>query len=201
MFPLGTVVFPHTVLPLRVFEPRYRQLTADCLAGAREFGTVLIERGSEVGGGDVRSGLGTRVAIVDAREAPDGQWTLLTVGTGRVRVARWLDDDPYPRAEVTDALEAAWSAGADEAFEVADREVRRSLVLRAALGEVSAPVHLELAPERPAAAWQLAAVSPLGALDRHTILALDDPADRLGRLAAMVAEENGFLEARLALDP
>ena len=199
MFPLGTVVFPHTVLPLRVFEPRYRQLMTDCLAGGREFGTVLIERGSEVGGGDVRSGLGTLVAIVEAQEAPDGQWALLTVGTGRVRVVRWLADDPYPRAEVEDAPEAPWSVEADAAFEAADRTVRRALALLAELDEPAPPVHVELAPERPAAAWQLAAISPLGPLDRQTLLAVDDPGDRLQRLAALVAEENEVLEARLTL--
>src|SRR5439155_458702 len=59
MFPLGTVLFPFVVLPLHVFEPRYRALTRDCLAGSGEFGVVLIERGLEVGGGDERFPVGT----------------------------------------------------------------------------------------------------------------------------------------------
>ena len=58
MFPLGTVLLPGAPLPLQVFEPRYRGLTHDCLAGVPEFGVVLIERGSEVGGGDVRTNVG-----------------------------------------------------------------------------------------------------------------------------------------------
>src|SRR5687767_6923459 len=52
MFPLGTVLFPHMVLPLHVFEPRYRVLTRRCLDGEPMFGVVLIVRGSEVGGDD-----------------------------------------------------------------------------------------------------------------------------------------------------
>ena len=58
MFPLGTVLLPGGVLPLHVFEPRYRQLVIDCLAddtGEPEFGVTMIERGSEVGGGDQRT--------------------------------------------------------------------------------------------------------------------------------------------------
>ncbi|MEC8953734.1 MAG: LON peptidase substrate-binding domain-containing protein, partial [Actinomycetota bacterium] len=51
MFPLGMVLVPSGVLPLRVFEPRYRHMLEDLLPGNREFGVVLIERGSEVGGG------------------------------------------------------------------------------------------------------------------------------------------------------
>ncbi|MET1002223.1 MAG: LON peptidase substrate-binding domain-containing protein, partial [Acidimicrobiia bacterium] len=51
MFPLGSVLFPHALLPLHVFEPRYRVMMRHCLEGDKEFGVVLIERGSEVGGG------------------------------------------------------------------------------------------------------------------------------------------------------
>ena len=63
MFPLGTVLFPSGVLPLRIFEPRYRKMLEDLLLGSREFGVVLIERGSEVGGGEVRSGIGTMARV------------------------------------------------------------------------------------------------------------------------------------------
>ena len=199
MFPLGSVVFPHTVLPLRVFEPRYRQLTKDCLAGAREFGVVLITRGSEVGGGDQRSSVGTLVSIVEAQEAADGQWALLTVGTGRVRVRRWLEDDPYPRAELEDVAEPPWSEAAEEARTAADRAVRRSLALQAELGDPAPPIGVELDPSPPAAAWQLAAISPLGPLDRQALLDLDDPVARLTRLTELVEEENAVFEARLAM--
>src|SRR3954447_12098654 len=100
MFPLGSVLLPSVFLPLHVFEPRYRALTEHCLAGEREFGVVLIERGSEVGGGDVRSPVGTVARILEAVQFDDGRWALGVVGTRRVRVTAWLDDDPYPRAEV-----------------------------------------------------------------------------------------------------
>ena len=100
MFPLGTVLFPYALLPLHVFEPRYRLMMRHVLAGDREFGVVLIERGSEVGGGDTRFDVATIARVVQASELPDGRFALATVGMRRVRVVRWLDDDPYPRAEV-----------------------------------------------------------------------------------------------------
>src|SRR5258708_27579797 len=102
MFPLGTVLFPHALLPLHVFEPRYRLMTQRVLRGEGEFGVVLIERGSEVGGGDTRFGVGTVARIVRAQELPDGGYALATVGLRRIRVTRWLADDPFPRAEVAD---------------------------------------------------------------------------------------------------
>ena len=61
MFPLGSVLLPGVVLPLHVFEPRYQQLVRDCLeTDEHEFGVVLIDRGSEVGGGDSRTDVGCR---------------------------------------------------------------------------------------------------------------------------------------------
>src|SRR4051794_7614820 len=106
MFPLGTVLFPHALLPLRVFEPRYRVMTERVLKAEREFGVVLIERGSEVGGGDTRFDVGTVAQIVRAEPLGDGGFVLATVGIRRVRVARWLPDDPYPQAEVVDFPDA-----------------------------------------------------------------------------------------------
>ena len=96
MFPLGTVLFPYALLPLHVFEPRYRLMMRHVLDGDREFGVVLIERGSEVGGGDTRFDVATVARVVQAAELPDGRYALATVGMRRVRVERWLDDDPYP---------------------------------------------------------------------------------------------------------
>src|SRR6478752_3521250 len=102
MFPLGTVLFPHALLPLRVFEARYRLMTERALRGDGEFGVVLIERGSEVGGGDTRFDVGTVARIVRAQQLPDGGFALATVGIRRIRVTAWLVDDPYPQAEVVD---------------------------------------------------------------------------------------------------
>ena len=90
MFPLGTVLLPGGVLPLHVFEPRYRQLVIDCLGGhgrPRVRGDV-DRTGSEVGGGDQRADVGTvaRITRVDALE--DGRYSVVAVGTRRIRVQR-----------------------------------------------------------------------------------------------------------------
>ena len=100
MFPLGSVVLPGVGLPLQIFEPRYRALVMTCLTQDRLFGSVLIERGSEVGGGDQRGTVGALIRIVQAEEAPDGRWAVMGVGIERLRVLEWLPDDPFPRALV-----------------------------------------------------------------------------------------------------
>ena len=107
MFPLGNVVLPGELLPLNVFEPRYRQLVLDCLAAeVPEFGVVLIERGSEVGGGDVRTSIGTVARIVRVTPLGGGRFEVVAAGVRRANVLEWLADDPYPRGDVEDWPEA-----------------------------------------------------------------------------------------------
>jgi Lon protease-like protein len=79
MFPLSNVVFPYMLLPLHIFEERYRALMVDLQDEVEpEFGVVLIERGWEVGGGDERADLGTVVRLLDAEEIEGGRWVAVT---------------------------------------------------------------------------------------------------------------------------
>jgi Lon protease-like protein len=198
MFPLGIVHFPHVVLPLQVFEPRYRVLVADCLDGDNQFGVVLIERGSEVGGGDARFDVGTLTTIVRAGIDERGLIRLDTVGTGRVRVKRWLDDDPYPRAEVVALSPPSLGPVELEALAVAEREVRRALALRTELDEPAPPYNLALDDDPSRALFQLAAVAPLGPVDKQRLLATEDAGAFLGLLAELAADEAAVLAHRLA---
>ena len=88
MFPLGSPLLPSAVLPLHIFEPRYRALARRCTDHEEPFGVVMIERGSEVGGGDVRSDVGCLATISEHQELPDGRWVMLATGGPRVRVFR-----------------------------------------------------------------------------------------------------------------
>jgi uncharacterized protein len=192
MFPLGTVLFPHALLPLRVFEPRYRLMTQRLLGAAGEFGVVLIERGSEVGGGDTRFGIGTIARIVRAQELADG-YALATVGIRRVRVTRWLSDDPYPQAEVVDLVDATSD----------DDGPRRARAL-AALSEVW-ELHRRIDPGLPEvptidavpaqASYEIAALAPIGPLDAQRVLEAPNAADRLELLAELLDDHARMLRA------
>ena len=100
MFPLGSVLLPGQLLPLHIFEARYQLMLEHCRAHGDEFGVVLIERGHEVGGGDIRSGVGTVARILDVSEAAPGHWALVAAGVRRIRVQRWHPDEPWPHADV-----------------------------------------------------------------------------------------------------
>ncbi|MFE0747734.1 LON peptidase substrate-binding domain-containing protein [Gordonia sp. NPDC058843] len=106
MFPLGTALVPGAELPLRIFEPRYRQMLDDHVDESTDpptvrFGVVLIERGSEVGGGETRSEVGTMAHAEITGRRPDGRASLSAIGRRRFRVVEWLPDDPYPQARIT----------------------------------------------------------------------------------------------------
>lgn len=200
MFPLGSVLVPGMVLPLHVFEPRYRQLVRDCTAGDGEFGVVLIARGSDVGGGDVRTEAGTLARIVQADELPDGRFVVGAVGLRRIRVERWLDDDPYPRAEVVDWPEVTDDGGPGTAAAVQEvaRLVRRAAALHAELGEPAAPVDLELSADPVIAGYQAALAVPLGPADRQDVLCAPSVDDRFVLLRDLLVDHVMVLEARLA---
>jgi uncharacterized protein len=197
MFPLGSVLFPSMVLPLHVFEPRYRALTRDCLAGDRRFGVVLIERGSEVGGGDVRFSAGTVAQIVEAAELPDGRFALGTVGVQRIRVDSWLDDDPYPLAEVEVWPDPPASDGLAAMHEENVAMLRRVLAMKAELGEPAAPATIELAADLVLAGYQAAAIAPLGPADQQALLAAESPDARAAELGTLLADQQELLSFRL----
>ena len=199
MFPLGSVLVPGMLLPLHVFEPRYRQMLAEVLDGDRCFGVVLIERGSEVGGGDVRSSVGTQARILDAARSDDGRFGVAALGEQRIRVESWLPDDPYPRAVV-----GAWpEADAEEGDSLADAcehaagLIRSALARRVELGDLAAPVSFEVLPEPCPASHQLSALGPFGAADRQRLLSAPTVAERFDLLAALAAEDLELSELRL----
>ncbi|MDT0165482.1 LON peptidase substrate-binding domain-containing protein [Actinotalea sp. AC32] len=193
MFPLGAVLFPGMPLPLRVFEPRYVAMLAAVLEDPqREFGVVLIERGSEVGGGDVRFDVGTvaRIASVDVAE---GWIELVATGAERFEVVRWLGDDPFPRAEVRELPTLDLDASAQPALDAAEALVRATLTRASEFVELTWPPDVELSARPFERIWQVAGIAPLGSLDQLTLLRSTTAAELLTTLV----EETRAADVRL----
>lgn len=199
MFPLGRILFPHERLALRVFEERYRVLVERCLAGDRRLGVVLIERGHEVGGGDARFDLGVRAAIVRAREVGDGVWLLEVGGEERLRVLRWLPDDPHPWAEVELLPDPEPGPEADGLVDGVHERARALLSLRAELGEPGPPASTSLTDQPSALAYQAASACGINALDALGLLEIAAPEDRLARVLELLDEAVTLARARLEL--
>jgi Lon protease-like protein len=191
MFPLGTVLFPGEILPLHVFEPRYRQMMTDCTNGDGSFGVVLISRGSEVGGGDQRVAIGTEARIEEASRFADGRWGVLARGVHRIVIETWLPDDPYPCATVR-SLPTAPDAADHASVAAAAGAVRRARALLSELGRVPAmgdlPPVASVAEDPDAPIWSLCAAAPLGPMDRQRLLEIDAAAERVSILTGLSLE-------------
>jgi uncharacterized protein len=200
MFPLGSVLLPRMALPLRIFEPRYRRMMSDVLERTPpEFGVVLIERGSEVGGGDTRTGVGCVARVEAHQELPDGQVALLGAGSRRIRVQRWLPEDPYPRALVTDWPDEPGAASLPDLGPITG-EVLELAGIAARIGGFSLPHDLEFSRDPSERLFELATITPIGPLDRLRVLSAPSATERLDLLSVLVTEQRILAEARLRFD-
>lgn len=206
MFPLQSALLPDEDLPLQIFEPRYTALVRDCMRDEDpRFGVVLISRGREVGGGDVRCDVGTVARITEWAELADAGRFVLRCRTGeRIQVSEWLPDDPYPQAMVQFwPDEPGEPVTADRLEELEDRMM--ALFERiAAAGDFSLPSRAVVLGadadtfDPGKRLYALASRVPIGAADRYAVLAAPSAAERLSALSDAVDSLAAVVEFQLS---
>jgi Lon protease-like protein len=182
LFPLNLVLFPDGPLPLRIFETRYYDMVRRCMREGSRFGVVAIREGRESGAGETEvCEVGTAADITDFHQLADGLLGLSCVGRQRFRiVARSRQADGLNIGEVN------WIE-AEPAVSVPARHARLQGLLRNVLpqlGEGYTSIEMRLDD----AAWvghRLAEILPLPLADKQSYLELDDPLERLDRLALL----------------
>ncbi len=206
MFPLERAMLPGEELPLRIFEPRYSAMVADCLAmDDPAFGVVLIAAGREVGGGDARSDVGTMAHITEVSEFGDGRYRLNCVMAERIRVLEWQPDNPYPRAAIQEwPDEPGEPVGADAIRDIEDTMIALfERIARARGAEVSGRDIVAGADAAPDAAMWLYALTtrlPMGEADRYSVLAAPTVAARVTALREAVETVSALVEFQLSGD-
>jgi Lon protease-like protein len=204
MFPLESVRLPGEDLPLRIFEPRYGALVRECLAGAREFGVVLIAAGREVGGGDARCDVGTMAHIVNCDDQGGGRYLLDCQMRERIRVTSWLDDDPYPRADVESwPDEPGRNVTAGDIEVVEDRLMELFERIASSRQATLPPKHELLGEPEPGddagkRLYALASRVPMGQADRYSVLEAPSAGVRLDALRDAVETVAAMIEFQLA---
>lgn len=200
MFPLGSVLFPHGSLPLHIFEIRYQKLLNHALEAEREFGVVLITRGSEVGGGEERAEIGTIAKIQEYQRFDDGRAAVMSTGTKRFQVLEWLDDDPFPRATVRELEPEIVRAEDRDHLAIAHKSFDELLELGLRLGRLDSVPDSDWLTDVDDASWQLAGRSPCSAHDQYSILAAPTRVERLRKIDALLKDVYADLELMGGMD-
>ncbi|HTW05631.1 MAG TPA: LON peptidase substrate-binding domain-containing protein [Streptosporangiaceae bacterium] len=202
LFPLGTVLYPGLLLPLHIFEDRYRQLVRDLRAGPepRRFGVIAIREGRETGVDGVSAlyQIGCTATVRRTTERDDGRFDLVTIGTDRFRLASMDRSLPYLQGEVEILPEETGDPGA------AARAV--DAVQRAFLGYIEAltargmtQVSVPELPDDPLPLSYLVAASIIADLpDRQALLAEPDALARLTAERSLLVRETAMLRSLTA---
>ena len=199
LFPLAVVLLPGTPMPLHIFEPRYRRMLADALAGPREFGLVYLPPG--VREGELASGWPLCLAHVDEHEPlEDGRSNIVVRGTRRLALDHFVDDEaPYPVGLVRELPDATV---------LAEALVPRAAQARALFGRVAAAARTladDTAPppalpdDDTLLAYAIAAAVDLDLAAKHRLLATRDAAERLSQVVALLTPVATDIERRAAV--
>jgi len=199
LFPLGAVLYPGMLLPLHIFEERYRRLVRDLLARPepRRFGVIAIRKGRETGIDGVQSlyEIGCTATLRRVDELDDGRFDLVTVGTQRFRLLAIDQTLPYLQGEIEllaeDTADQAAAAPLVGALQAAFRTYLDALTERG-----GATVRIEDLPSDPVLlSFVVAATMVIDLPERQSLLDEPDTVRRLGTERALLARETAVLRA------
>jgi Lon protease-like protein len=193
LFPLGTVLYPGMILPLHIFEDRYRRLVRDLLDGPvpRKFGVIAIRRGREVGEVPELYEIGCTAVIRDVTPHADGRFDLMTVGGDRFRLLSTDRSRSYLQGSVEPLPDQVDEPGALPAVHSARAAFSEYLTL---LTERGGPViSVQQLPSEPVLlSYVIAAAMILDLPERQTLL-------EAAGARARLAEERALLRRELAM--
>ena len=199
LFPLGVVLYPGMLLPLHIFEDRYRRLVRDLLDGPepRRFGVIAIRKGRETGVEGVQSlyEIGCTATLRRVEEHQDGRFDLVTVGTQRFRLLALDQTLPYLQGEIEllpdEAVDGAAAAPAVRAVQAAFRGYLDALTEWG-----GATVRVGDLPDEPVLlSFIVAAAMVIDLPERQALLDEPDALRRLAAERAVLSRESAMLRA------
>ena len=208
LFPLGSVLFPGVVLPLHIFEHRYRQLVRDLSAlpeGApRRFGVLAIKDGHTLSdSGFAAGGQGNVTALYDVGctaeidsivEYEDGRFDITTTGVHRFRLESFDDDGLYARGEV-ELLDEVPGPDADSLAPGLTALFRKYQAALSELRGVQVGAIPELPDDPTVLSYLIGAATVLDVYEKQRLLTVESTAERLRAEAKLLRRETGILKA------
>lgn len=193
VFPLpGAVLFPGTLMPLHIFEPRYRHMTADVLAGNHQLSVALIQEGPPVDehGHPPFAGVAGVGEIIDHRELPDGRYNILVLGRARAELDELPFEAPYRRARA-ELLDDRGSAPSSEVATLAYAASR--FAARVRKEQAGFEIELPSVHEPGLLADTCAHYLVIEAADRQRVLEALDIAERVRLCTEALAVQEALL--------
>jgi len=194
IFPLGVVLFPGALLPLHIFEPRYRRMLADCIAGDERFGLALPGIAHEA---PSLGAVGCVAEIRGAQSLADGRSNIVVQGTTRFLVTRYLDDPAPYLVAMVEAFEDREDSipPADKCTALADSFAHYLPALRE-LNDLE-PDNRTLPTEAAALSFHVAAALDTGAAEKQALLEIRSTAERVDLLLEMLPPLSSAIDAGL----
>jgi uncharacterized protein len=183
IFPLNTVLFPGGLLPLKVFEQRYIEMTKACIRDNRPFGVCLIREGREVGTAAVPEAVGC-LAAIESWDMPQlGLFQLVARGGERFRILKTSVASNHLMSAVIEPLPPDAASGPVDSL---CRQVLQAVIEKVGAAQFPAPVRLD---DASWVGYRLAEVLPLGARVKQELLEATDAAHRLERLRTLLLQQ------------
>jgi len=181
IFPLGTVLFPGGVLPLKIFEQRYLEMTKTCLRDNAPFGVCLIREGSEIGTPTVPEAVGCLATIAEWEMPQLGMFHLIARGGEHFRLLETRAAASGLLTARVEGLPAAVSAQIDAIC----RKLLDAIIAKVGTARFPSPVALD---DADWVAYRLAEILPLDLTQKQRLLEMDDAAQRFVLLRRVLAE-------------
>ena len=204
LFPLSAVLFPHLLLPLYIFEERYKLLVNKCLADSAPFGVVLIKLGKRRSAAPrSRTPWAPWRASCTASGRATARCTSRALGEARFKLLDWWRSEPYLTGRAM-----LWEDAMGEEARVAILDNEARPLLRACLtlqmklaNQPFSPEEVELPPDSATLSYLIGVALELENLEKQKLLEIPDVERRLGAEIALLIRNNERLEARLAERP
>lgn len=201
LFPLNNVLFPDMLMPLHIFEPRYRLLVHRSIENDAPFGIVLIQEGEEVGPAAVPHRVGTLAKIVAHAPLPDGRSLITVQGDRRFEIdAVIADKEPYLLGRVRYVVDPPEETARTLANTVAEAYADYVVGVVAATGGVrrEVPVVDEIQGGSPCdVSFRIAAGLAIEDDERQMLLETATARERLVREREILARECALLSEML----
>lgn len=201
LFPLNTILVPGLVLPLHIFEPRYRLMIQELMEIAdeeeREFGIVAVRDGHDISSTGINAlhPVGTSTILREVNAHQDGRYDIVTTGSRRFRITSLDTSSPLLRAEV-EWLSEPETIHTEQLTLLTQKTLQEFSAYRSALsGEFNSDVSMfeELPTDPTIVSFLLTAAILLPTAERQELLAARDTESRLALIRTFLKRETGLI--------